>query len=203
MFALGNAIQYLLIANLIGYLIEIIWPGVIYSDQGVHLSLIPAEVVQQGAVWQLVTYMFLHAPLPNIWHIVFNMFALWMFGNALERAWGFRRFMIYYLVTGIGAGLVTVLVALISGQIPMLTPNIGASGAIYGVLLAFAMLFPEQPIFVFFLPMPAKYAVFLMGAISFLSGVTGTNPGVGHFAHLGGILVGYLFIKWQGWSSRY
>lgn len=211
MFALGNAVQYLIIANLVGYLIELIARVIYPFDPGIHLSLIPAEVLQKGAVWQLVTYMFLHAPLPNIWHILFNMFALWMFGNSLERVWGFRRFMVYYFVTGIGAGIITLIVASIADPAPhcqlllsqACIPNIGASGAIYGVLLAFAMRFPEQPIFVFFLPMPAKYAVFLMGAISFLSGVTGTNPGVGHFAHLGGILVGYLFIKWQGWSSRY
>ena len=202
MFALGNAIQYLLIGNLIGYLIEIIQPEVIFG-QGIHLSLIPSEVIHEGAIWQLVTHMFLHAPFPNFTHILFNMLALWMFGTSLEQVWGFRRFMTYYFVTGIGAGIITVLVALASGPIAMLTPNIGASGAIYGVLLAFAMLFPNQPIFIFFLPMPAKYAVILMGAISFFSGVTGFNPGVGHFAHLGGLVVGYLFIKWQGWGRRY
>ncbi len=221
MFALGSAVQYLIIANLVGYLIELVAPQLIFPwitgptgpvelpwGGSFHLSLIPKEVVQQGAVWQVVTHMFLHAPLPNIWHILFNMFALWMFGNALERAWGFRRFMIYYFVTGIGAGILTVLAAYLSAiftgnQMDLIIPSIGASGAIYGLLLAFAMIFPEQPIFVFFLPMPAKYAVIVMGALAFVSGVTGAMPGVGHFAHLGGLLVGFLFLKWQGWGVRF
>jgi membrane associated rhomboid family serine protease len=216
MFALGSAVQYLIIANLVGYLLELVAPYLISGAGNIllpwggylHLSLIPYEVVEKGAVWQLVTHMFLHAPLPNFWHIFFNMFALWMFGNTLERIWGFRRFMIYYFVTGIGAGLLTVIVSYLSvmmggSQIELLIPSIGASGAIYGLLLAFAMIFPEQPILVFFLPMPAKYAVIVMGALAFVAGITGAMQGVGHFAHLGGLLIGFLFLRWKGWGIRH
>ncbi len=203
MLTIGNAVQILIIANLFGYLLELVLP----IEQWIRLALIPQDLISHGYVWQLVTYMFLHAPFPSLWHILFNMFALWMFGNPLERVWGFRRFLIYYFVTGIGAGLITLLVSLIAAyagdQSSLLTPNIGASGAIYGLLLAFAMLFPEQPVLVFFCPLPAKYAVLVMGALAFFSGMTGFMPTIGHFAHLGGLLVGFLFLKWQGWGSRY
>ena len=145
--------------------------------------------------WQLFSYMFLHS---GFTHILFNMLALWMFGMELEHAWGSRRFLIYYLLCGFGGGLANLLIA------PMFTsvgPTVGASGAIYGVLLAFGMTFPERPIFVYFLlPIKAKYFVFLYMAMEIFS--VGSMDGVAHFAHLGGALVGFIYLVANGMAFR-
>ncbi len=136
--------------------------------------------------WQLVTYMFLHADLS---HIFFNMIALWIFGQSLEQLWGTQRFVIYYFLTGIGAGLVHLI---ISGGLA-----IGASGAVFGILLGFGMMFPNRYIILLFPPIPikAKYFVGIYGIIELYSGVTRADSGVAHFAHLGGLLVGFILIK--------
>lgn len=142
-------------------------------------------------VWQLVTYMFLHG---GFLHILFNMLALWFFGVELESVWGTRRFLTYYFLCGIGGGLTNLFVT------PLFTvpgPTIGASGAIYGVLLAFAMLFPDAPVFLYFLfPIKAKYFVAIFIAIELFYGVTGTEGGVAHFAHLGGAFVGFIYLMY-------
>jgi membrane associated rhomboid family serine protease len=139
--------------------------------------------------WQIFTYMFMHA---GFLHIFFNMLALWMFGMELENVWGSRRFIIYYLLCGIGGGLTNLLVGALVGQG---APTVGASGAIFGVLLAFGMLFPDRLIFIYFLvPIKAKYMVILWIGLELLYGVTGTSDGVAHFAHLGGALVGFVFM---------
>jgi membrane associated rhomboid family serine protease len=158
------------------------------------LGLVPYRLVHQLYVWQLVTYMFMHG---GALHVAFNMLALWMFGAELERTWGTRYFLKYYFVTGVGAGVLTVVIALLPFEYTQFIyqyPTIGASGAIFGVLLAYGLTFPERPIFLYFVfPIPAKYFVLIVGAISFFSG-----GGVAHATHLGGIVVGYLFLK----SSR-
>lgn len=160
------------------------------------LGLSPAAVIGQLRVWQLFTYMFLHG---GIFHIVFNMLALWMFGAELERIWGTRFFLKFYFATGMGAGATTVLVALLpfSFADPVwFSLTIGASGAIYGLLLAYAMYFPDRPIYMYFLfPIPAKYFVLIMGGISFFSSVSDTNGGVAHATHLGGLIVAYFYLK--------
>lgn len=151
-----------------------------------HLALLP---LGDGFMpWQLVSYMFLHA---NLSHIFFNLFALWIFGQAVENLWGTKRFIIYYLLTGIGAGIVHLLM---SGYFSY---TIGASGAVFGILLAFGMMFPNQYIILFFPPIPikAKYFVAIYGAIELMSGLTRLDSGVAHFAHLGGLLVGFILIK--------
>lgn len=142
-------------------------------------------------VWQLVSYMFLHAGFS---HIFFNLFALWMFGQAIENYWGTKRFTIYYFLTGIGAALLHMLVG--AGG----APTLGASGAVYGILLAFGMMFPDRPIMLLFPPIPikAKYFVAGFGAIELISGLSRTNSGIAHFAHLGGMLVGFVLIKYWG-----
>lgn len=142
--------------------------------------------------WQLVSYGFLHGGLG---HIFFNMFALWMFGAQLENAWGSKRFAIFYFVCVIGAGLIQFLVM---WGVPV--PTVGASGGVYGVLLAFGMMFPNQPIYVYFLfPMKAKWFVLIFGGIALWAGVTGTQAGIAHFAHLGGMFFGFLVIQyWRG-----
>jgi membrane associated rhomboid family serine protease len=139
--------------------------------------------------WQLVTYLFLHG---GFFHILFNMLALWMFGVELENVWGTRRFLTYYFLCGIGAGLSNLL---ITPLFTMPAPTIGASGAIYGVLLAFGMLFPDAPVFLYFLfPIKAKYFVAIFIGIELWYGVTGTQDGVAHFAHLGGAFVGLIYL---------
>ena len=149
----------------------------------------------QVHIWQLVTYMFLHA---SFGHIFFNLFALWMFGQAIENFWGTERFVIYYFLTGIGAALLHMLIG--AGG----APTLGASGAVYGILLAFGMMFPERQIMLLFppIPMKAKYFVAIFGVIELISGITRTNSGVAHFAHLGGMLVGFILIKYWGLKSQ-
>ncbi|MEL7834824.1 rhomboid family intramembrane serine protease [Fodinibius sp. Rm-B-1B1-1] len=146
-------------------------------------------------VWQLVSYMFLHA---GFGHIFFNLFALWMFGQAIENFWGTNRFVTYYFLTGIGAALLHMLIG--GGG----APTLGASGAVYGILLAFGMMFPNRPIMLLFPPIPikAKYFVAIFGAIELVSGLTRANSGVAHFAHLGGMLVGFILIKYWGLKSE-
>ncbi|MBU0520003.1 rhomboid family intramembrane serine protease [bacterium] len=152
------------------------------------LGLVPYQVLHKFAVWQLVTYMFLHG---GFLHVAFNMFALWMFGSQIERAWGTKEFVRYYLITGIGAGLINVLFSASST-----IPTIGASGAIFGLLLAYGMLFPNNVILLYlFIPMKAKYFVILFAALEFVMTLSYTQDGVAHFAHLGGMLVGLIYLK--------
>ena len=147
--------------------------------------------------WQLVGYSFLHG---GFGHILFNMFALWMFGVQLENTWGSRRFGIYYFACVIGAGLIQLVVASLAAAEGNIYPTLGASGGVYGILLAFGMMFPNQPIYIYFLfPVKAKWLVIGFGAIELWSGITGSPSGVAHFAHLGGMLFGFLLIMyWRG-----
>ncbi len=140
-----------------------------------------------GAVWQIFTYMFLHG---GIGHIFFNMLALWLFGSMLERVWGSREFVKYYLMTGLGGGLCYFLFNM-GSQIP----TVGASGAIYGLLVAYAVLFPENIIYVWFvIPLKAKWFALIFGGIEFVSSFNATS-GVAHLAHLGGMVIGYVYLK--------
>lgn len=139
--------------------------------------------------WQLVTYGFMHG---GFGHLLFNMFALWMFGVQIENAWGSRRFGIFYFLCVIGAGI-TQLVVLTLGQ--TYVPTIGASGGVFGILLAFGMMYPNQPIYIYFLfPVKAKWLVIGYGALTLFAAVTGTQAGVAHSAHLGGMIFGFLLI---------
>lgn len=140
-------------------------------------------------LWQLFTYMFMHG---GLMHLLFNMFALWMFGMELENTWGSKKFLIYYLVCGLGAALANLFIAPIFGPTG---PTVGASGSIYGVLLAFGMLFPDRPIFLYFLlPIKARYFVMMYIALELYAGMTGTPDGIAHFAHLGGAAVGFIYL---------
>lgn len=176
-------------------------------------------MAQDFHLYQFITYMFMHA---NIEHLFFNMFALWMFGCVVENVWGPKRFLFYYLSCGVGAGLIQMIAQfgsfymIASEQIPGFTltdsfivaqnsqavlnawTTVGASGAIYAVLLAFGMLFPEERIFIFPLPIPikAKWFVCIYIAIELFSALATTNSSVAHFAHLGGMLFGYLMIRY-------
>jgi membrane associated rhomboid family serine protease len=182
---------------------------------GLHFFLAP-----QFKLHQLFTYMFMHGGFE---HILFNMFAVWMFGRVLEQVWGSKRFLIFYIVCGVGAGLCQEVAQYASylidglnryemvntstGLISMseylnLWTTVGASGAIYGILLAFGMTFPNQPIYIYFLfPIRAKYFVAIYAALELLLGLAQTGDGVAHFAHLGGMLFGLLLILY--WRKKY
>jgi len=157
----------------------------------VFFGLVPFLVWKKYFLWQLFTYIFLHGGFS---HILFNLLALWMFGGELENYWGSKKFFQYFLFCGIGAGICTVL---FTPEIYQHIPVIGASGAIYGILLAFAWLFPNRPIFVYFLfPIPAKYFVIIFGLIEFFASMEGPGGGVAHLTHLGGLLLGLLYMAY-------
>ncbi len=150
------------------------------------------------AVWQLVTYGFLHG---GFFHLFFNMFALWMFGSVLEQVWGASRFLFFFLFCVVGAGLVQLFVATQALGSGSLYPTVGASGGVFGVLLAFAMLFPNQQLRLLIPPVAikAKYLVILYGAFTLYAGVSGSLGGVAHFAHLGGMVFGFFLVQyWRG-----
>jgi len=159
------------------------------------LGLNPASVVRSFWIWQLVTYMFMHG---GLLHILFNMLALWMFGAELERIWGTRYFLKFYFACGVGAAVLTVLFSLLPFEASRSlwgSVVVGASGAILGLLLAYAMYFPDRQILMFMVfPMAVKYAVILIGAIALYSSF-GDNGGVANITHLGGLVVGYLMLK--------
>ncbi|MDT8450432.1 MAG: rhomboid family intramembrane serine protease [Wenzhouxiangellaceae bacterium] len=146
------------------------------------------------APWQLLTYALLHG---GIGHLFFNMFALYMFGLPIEQTWGSRRFAIYYVVCVLGAGLVQLATAWVSGGV---YPTIGASGGVFGLLLAFGVMYPNQRILLLIPPVPirAKYFVILYGLLTLFFGITGTMGGIAHFAHLGGMLFGLAMILYWG-----
>ncbi len=159
---------------------------------------------------QFISHMFMHA---NFSHLFFNMFAVWMFGSAIENLWGSKKFLIYYMLTGLGAAALHYAylhyqiheLSLVSSQLSLLKAErsvmVGASGALFGILMAFGMMFPNRPIYFIFVPFPikAKYFVLLYGAYELFSGVS-NNPGdnIAHFAHLGGMIFGFILIKIWG-----
>lgn len=197
---LTTAIKYLLLANGAVFLLQMVLP----TSGGEQLlikwfGMRPALVLSKFYVWQLFTYIFLHG---DPWHLIINMFFLWMFGCEVERTMGTREFLRYYFICGVGAGLFHLVINFNSP-----TVVIGASGAIYGVMAAFAVLFPERVItLLLFLILPvqikAKYLVMIFAGISLLLGAFGSNDGVAHFAHLGGMLVGFAYLK-LGWRLDY
>jgi membrane associated rhomboid family serine protease len=187
---LTPAIKVLIAANVAGFLLALVVPALTSL-----LGLRPADVVERLYLWQPFTYMFLHG---GIFHILFNMLALWMFGVELERMWGSRYFTKFYFVAGAGAAVTTLVVSFVPGLggnvYDALT--IGASGAVYGVLLAYALYFPHRPIYMYFVfPIPAKYFVMIIGAISLLASTGGPGGGVAHTTHLGGLVAAYLYLK--------
>ena len=190
---LTPAVKALVIVSVAGYLAALVAPSLTLS-----LGLIPAAVVERLWLWQPVTYMFQHG---GLFHLLFNMLALWMFGVELERLWGTRFFATYYFVAGIGAAVTTILAALLPfgfAESLYVSVTVGASGAIYGLLLAYALTYPNRPIYLYLVfPIPAKVFVLIIGAISFLSSISGSQSGVAHATHLGGILAGYLYLAWQ------
>lgn len=188
---LTPAIKALVAANVAMFVIALVLPAIT-----LYFGMRPADVLEQLRLWQPFTYMFLHS---GIFHILFNMLALWMFGVDLERRWGTEAFTKYYFVTGVGAGAASVLAALLPFEATRLVydiPTIGASGAVYGLLFAWALLFPHRRIlFMFIFPLPARAAAAIMGAMAFLAAVSGRNSGVAETTHLAGMLAGWIYLK--------
>lgn len=202
-FGLRGAVLLLLAWNVIVYLLQQVLPLKVAVPAGFgtaqvnamtwYLGLRP-EAVWHGWVWQLVTYMFLHG---SLMHILFNMLALWMFGSTLEGDWGTPEFVKYYFFTGIGAGLTNA--AVFPHE---MMPTVGASGAIFGLLLAYGVLYPDRPIYLYFLfRIPAKYFVILFGVLELFAGITGSRGNVAHFAHLGGLLFGLIYLWLWGFPG--
>ena len=188
------AVRGIIIANVAVFLLTFLSPDAIIGTFG----LIPRAVVEHGRVWQLFTYLFLHSTT-SIMHILFNMLAVWMFGVDLERRWGSRAFLRYYFVTGVGAGICTVLASWLpfaSAHASYDAATIGASGAVYGLLLAWGVLFPDRQIlFMLIFPLRARVYVAIIGAIAFFSAVSAANPGVANVAHLSGLAIGWLYLQ--------
>lgn len=162
----------------------------VFKSLVLYLALFP---IQSGYFnfYQIVTFMFTQV---DIGHLFFNMFAVFMFGRILENYWGAKKFLIYYMICGVGSGLVQLLVCYLTGSIQ---PTIGASGAVFGILLAFGMIFPNAPLMIIFLPIPikAKYFVILYGIIELFLGIGNFRwDNIAHFAHLGGMLFGLIMI---------
>lgn len=183
-----QGVKTLLIANGVVFLVQM----VIGPQLVVILGLIPQFAWSKFFIWQFFTYMFLHG---NFLHIFLNMYALWIFGLEIERMWGTREFYKYYFITGVGAGVIHTILT------PMSTiPTIGASGAVMGILTAYAVMFPHRVITLllfFILPirMRARTLALVFAAMSLLGGITGSRDGIAHFAHLGGMLIGYIYMK--------
>jgi membrane associated rhomboid family serine protease len=188
---LSSALKALIGANVVIFFAQLLAPNIVDV-----FALRPVFVVRGLWLWQLVTYMFLHA---GLWHILFNMLALWMFGTELERMWGTRYFLRFYFVTGIGAAILTVVFSLLPFDFARQiygAATIGASGAIYGLLLAYGLYFPNRPIYMYFLfPVPARIFVLIMGAIAFYASIAGAGGATANVTHLGGLLVAYVYLK--------
>jgi membrane associated rhomboid family serine protease len=188
---LTEGIKTLLIANVVMFILTYTNTRIFYSATEL-LGIVPYDTWRHLRVWQVFTYLFLHG---GLFHLGMNMLVLWMFGSDLERSWGRSYFLKYYFITGIGAGMLTVLFQ------PMSTiPVIGASGAIYGILLAYGLMYPEREVYIYFLfPLKVKYFVFIIGAIAFFSSIgPGTGDNIAHITHLGGMLIGYYYLKRGG-----
>jgi len=190
----------LIIANVAVYLLQSVAPGLELAFALWPLDASRASGGQVGfAVWQLVTYGFLHG---SIVHLAFNMFALYMFGGAIERVFGSRRYLVYYAVSVVSAAVTQLAVAAFAGG---LYPTVGASGGVFGLLLAYAIYFPNNRVMLIFppIPMPARVFVMVYAALELFLGVTSSQAGVAHFAHLGGLAGGWLMLRfWRG-RSRY
>jgi membrane associated rhomboid family serine protease len=184
-------VKWLLISNVALFLANFFTVALTGRDPFRILALAPWQVLEYGYLWQLGTYLFLHG---GLMHILFNMFTLWMFGTELERDWGTGAFLRYYFLCGVGAGLCVIAAHLALGDLH--TRTLGSSGAIYGLLMAYGLLYPDRTVlFSFLFPIKAKYFVLIIGAIAFLGSFGAAGSGVSHVAHLGGMLFGLLYLK--------
>lgn len=203
-FYITSAVKYLLIANFAVFLLEafiVHFNGVAgYAQLLAWFGLVPAGVVPGLRIWQPFTYLFLHDVDSFFLHLVMNMLMLWMFGRELELVWGRNRFLRYYFLTGVGAGLINVAVNTVPwllGKGLSYIPTIGASGAIFGIFIACAILFPDRRVYLFPIPVPIsmRTVVIIMTVITFLGTFGVGDTKVSHVCHLGGMLIGYLYLR--------
>lgn len=210
---LTPVVKILLIATVgIWFVFQVLLEGFLKVPFTSLFGLYPAKVIFDWNIWQLFTYMFLHSN--SVMHILFNMLMLYFFGAELEQRWGSRFFAIYYVLSGVGAAILYVLgmgiySAVTNSQVGLIIPVIGASGAVYGLMLAQGILFGERIIYFFMVfPMKTKYFVLIMGLVQFASMITSSVAGgeVAYLAHLGGIVAGYVVLKSRGlfvnWEQR-
>ncbi|RMH61328.1 MAG: rhomboid family intramembrane serine protease [Calditrichaeota bacterium] len=186
---LPPAIKNIIYANAILYILTEFSPmGQMLFDQ---FALSRYGVLGQFKIWQFVSYMFLHG---GFWHLFMNMFILWMFGAELEYSWGTREFLKYYFITGVGGGILNIMLTT--------APTVGASAAVYGLMLAYALAYPDRPVYLYFLfPIKVKYLMGFLAAFTFFSTLGPQTDNVAHAAHLGGILVGFIYLKF--WKIHY
>jgi membrane associated rhomboid family serine protease len=182
------AVKWIIIANIAVFVVTSFWSSPIE-----YLGLIPARVIERGWIWQMVTYMFLHAgPL----HILFNMLGIWMFGVELERRWGTPFFVRYYAVSGIGGGLTLLLISLLpfkSMAVAYSTVTVGASGALFGLILAYAIYYPHRPVLLILVFVPARIFAMIYGGFALIYSLQ-PGRGIADAAHLGGMIFGYLYL---------
>jgi membrane associated rhomboid family serine protease len=188
-----NGFAYLLLLSSPTQIIEnfALWP------LGLTGQVLFDSIAPRFQLWQLVSYSFLHG---GVFHLLINMYVLWLFGSRIEQAWGSRAFVIYYFVCVIGAGLVQLFVASLTMSDGAIYPTLGASGGVFGLLLAFALTFPNERLMLIFPPviLKAKWLVLIYAGIELFAGVTGTMAGIAHFAHLGGMVFGFLLLWYWG-----
>jgi membrane associated rhomboid family serine protease len=194
-------IKNLLIVNALAFLAQLTFGDFLLRWFALWPAGLPDRFPQLFYPWQLLTMAFLHG---GFGHLFFNMFGLWMFGMRIENVLGSRRFAFFYFACVLGASVAQFLVIsapfLFGLGDPAVVPSLGASGGVLGVMAAFGLLYPDEPIYLyFFVPVPAKWLVLGLAALDLYAGYTGTNTGVAHFAHLGGMLMGFLLIQyWRG-----
>jgi membrane associated rhomboid family serine protease len=204
----SSVVQTLLIVNGAVFVLELYSGGQVIDLLALWpLGVSGTTVLDQSAgrfhLWQLLTYAFLHG---SVMHLLLNMYGLWLFGSRMESVWGSKAFAFYYFVCVIGAGLVQVFVATLGTSEGGIYPTVGASGGVFGLLLAFGLTFPNERLLLVFPPvvLQAKWLVLIYGVIELWAGVTGTAAGVAHFAHLGGMLFGFgLLWYWSRHPPRY
>ena len=207
---MGDGVKQLLIANVAVFLLSSITGMSVLAG---WFGLNPHDVIFNFRIWQPFTYMFLHG---GFWHIGMNMLMLWMFGSELEKLWGRKEFLRFYLITGAGAGvssLVPYFLGVLAGYSGHIPSIIGASGAVYAILLAYAVTYPDRKVLVYMLvPVKVKYLMLIMGIMTFVS--VGNGDGISHITHLGGLVVGWFYllrngryrglnIPWKQWVQRY
>jgi membrane associated rhomboid family serine protease len=209
-FYITPGVKLLVIANVAVFVFEAFlyyfWGPSGYQQFVKWFGLVPAAVVPLMRVWQPFTYLFLHE-VTYIWHLIVNMLMLWMFGRELELVWGKNRFLRYYFLTGVGAGIINVIVKTLPtlwGHPYSFAPTIGASGAVFGLMIACAILFPDRRVYVFPIPVPMsmRMIVAIMAVFTFLGTFGLGDDKVSHLCHLGGMLVGYLYLRRDSYLYR-
>ena len=183
-----DGVKFILLANIIIFIFTELF-GLKYLFFGLF-GLVPNLILTSYQIWQPLTYIFLHS---GFFHILINMLVLWMFGRELEYRWGKNKFLLYYFITGIGSGLVTILFNPFS-----LIPVVGASGAIYGILTAYTLIYPSRKVFIYgIFPVQIKYMMLFLGLTAFFASITQVNSSISHLTHLSGMLIGFLYLKWH------